>query len=155
MKALIVLALTAAVALTSSAQTTRSAVGRLERQGVIQMKPLPDAKYYATPSPAAASAKAATPAAAAPTIEADLKPSPITLFGKISGLSGTLFVTNVGAKAVSPFVQLAVVDKSGKMLGWVTNSGAEIQPKESTKIQVLATNSSAVNFKIMRLVGRK
>src|SRR4051794_18249598 len=103
MKALIVLALTGAVALTSSAQTTRQAVGRLERQGVITMKPLPKP---GAPAPAAPTT-AAAPAAAAPTIEADLKPSPITLFGKISGLSGTLFVTNVGAKAVSPFVQLA------------------------------------------------
>src|SRR5436190_21038195 len=153
MKVSIVLTLFTALALTSSAQTTRQAVGRLESQGVITMKPLPPRTY--TPAAPAAPATAAHAPAAAPTIEPDLKASPIILFGKIDGLSGTLFVTNVGAKAVSPFVQLAVVDKAGKMLGWVTNSGSEIQPKVSTKIQVLATNASAVDFKIMRLVGRK
>jgi hypothetical protein len=116
------------------------------------MKPLPPRTYS---TPAAATPAPANAPAAASAIEPDLKPSPIKLFGKIDGLSGTLFVTNVGAKAVSPFVQLAVVDKSGKMVGWVTNSGAEIQPKESTKIQVLATNASAVDFKIVRLIGRK
>jgi hypothetical protein len=153
MKASIVLALFSAFALTCSAQTTRQAIGRLERQGVVTMKPVPDAKYLSTPSPATPAPMKA--AAAAPAIEPDLKASPIKLFGKIAGLSGTLYVTNVGAKAVSPFVQLAVVNKAGKMVGWVTNSGAEIQPKESTKIQVLATNEGAVNFAIMRLVGRK
>ena len=152
MKVSIVVAITAVIALTCSAQNTRQAVGRLEKQGVITMKPLPP-RTYSTPAPAAPAA--ANAPAAAPAIEADLKPSPIQLFGKIAGLSGTLYVTNVGAKAVSPFVQLAVVDKSGKMVGWVTNSGSEIQPKESTKIQVLATNASAVDFKILRLVGRK
>lgn len=152
MKASIVLILSAAVVMTSSAQTTRQALGRLERQGVIKMKPLPT-PTPAAPAPAATAASATPQAASA--IEADLKASPIKLFGKIEGLSGTLYVTNIGAKAVSPFVQLAVVDKSGKMVGSVTNSGAEIQPQESTKIQVLATNLNAVDFKIMRLVGRK
>jgi hypothetical protein len=117
------------------------------------MKPLPP--RTTSPAPATAAATPVHAAAAAPTIEADLKASPIQLFGKIAGLSGTLYVTNVGARTVSPFVQLAVVDKSGKMVGTVTNTGGEIQPKESTKIQVLATNASAVDFKIMRLVGRK
>jgi hypothetical protein len=119
------------------------------------MKPLPP-KTYSPAAPAAPATPANAPVAAAPSaIEPDLKASPIKLFGKIDGLSGTLYVTNVGAKAVSPFVQLAVVNKSGKMVGWVTNSGAEIQPKEATKIQVVATNEGAVNFTIMRLVGRK
>ena len=152
MKPSIVLLLSAAVVLTSSAQTTRQAVGRLERQGVIKMQPLPTTKPAAA-APATTPANATAPAAS--TIEPDLKASPIKLFGKIEGLSGTLFVTNIGAKAVSPFVQLAVVNKSGKMVGWVTNSGAEIQPQEATKIQVLATNLDAVDFKIVRLVGRK
>src|SRR5947209_932184 len=107
MKVSIVLALTSAVAITCSAQNTRQALGRLERQGVIKMAPLPPRTY--SPATPATATPANAPAAAA-SIEADLKASPITLFGKIAGLSGTLYVTNVGAKAVSPFVQLAVVD---------------------------------------------
>jgi hypothetical protein len=153
MKVSCVLALLAATTLTVSAQTTRQALGRLERQGVVSMKPLPPPG--AGPAPVHPAATPAKAVAQAPAIEADLKPSPITLFGKIDGLSGTLYVTNIGARTVAPFVQLAVVDKSGKTVGWVTNGAPAIEPKHTAKIQVLATNASAVDFKIVRLLGRK
>src|SRR3954468_6740945 len=110
MKPFIVFAIAVMLALTCSAQTTRQAIGRLERQGVVTMKPLPPKTYSPAAPTAPATAPANAPAAAAASaIEPDLKASPISLFGKVNGLSGTLYVTNVGAKAVSPFVQLAVV----------------------------------------------
>jgi hypothetical protein len=51
-------------------------------------------------------------------------------------------------------VQLAAIDKSGRAVGYVTNSAPEIQPKESAKIQVVATNSGVVNFVLVRLMGK-
>jgi hypothetical protein len=130
--------------------TARRAVRPLEKQGLI-----PPSSPAPQPRPAAAPAPTPTAGQRPALIEPDLKPSPINLFGKIDGLSGTLYVTNIGKASIAPFVQLAVVDKNGRMVGWVTNSGPQLQPKESEKIQVLATNLNAVDFKIMRLVGRK
>ena len=133
--------------------TARRALRPLEKQGLIPPStPTPQPRPAATPNPTPTAVTADQRPAL---IEPDLKPSPISLFGKIDGLSGTLYVTNIGKASVAPFVQLAVVDKNGRMVGWVTNSGPELQPKESEKIQVLATNLNAVDFKIMRLVGRK
>ena len=134
--------------------TARRALQPLTKKGIIPPAPPPTLAKPGSPAPAPTAA-AATPAAQAPTIEADLKPSKIALFGKIAGLSGTFFVTNVGTHAVAPFAQLAVLDKSGKPVGWVTNSADEIQPNEATKIQVLATNANAVDLKIVRLTGHK
>lgn len=153
MKIPIIFALLLALVLSASAQVTaRRALQPLSKQGIIPPAPRPD---LTKPGPPAASAAVAKPAAQAPAIEADLKPSPIKLFGKIDGLAGTFFVTNVGTRAIAPFAQLAVLDKAGKPVGWVTNSAGEIQPKEAAKIQVLATNANAVDLKIVRLIGRK
>jgi hypothetical protein len=155
MKHRFVFALFVALAFSASAQVTaRRALQPLTKQGLI---PPAGKMTLAKPGPAAPAATpvAAQPGAAASAIEADLKPSPITLFGKIAGLSGTFFVTNIGTRAVSPFAQLAVLDKNGKPIGWVTNSAAPLQPKEAAKIQVLATNEGAVDLKIVRLYGHK
>jgi hypothetical protein len=150
-----VFALFVALTISASAQVTaRRALQPLTKQGLI---PPAGKMTLAKPAPAAppTAPAAAKPPTATAAIEADLKPSPIALFGKIAGLSGTFFVTNVGTKAVSPFAQLAVLDKSGKPIGWVTNSAAQLQPKEAAKIQVLATNEGAVDLKIIRLYGHK
>ncbi|MDB6059420.1 MAG: hypothetical protein JWO95_3264 [Verrucomicrobiales bacterium] len=155
MKVRILFSLLLALAISASAQVTaRRALQPLTKQGVIPPGPPPNLAKPAPPAPAHPPV-APPPAAAVPAIEPNLKPSPITLFGKIDGLSGTFFVTNVGTRAVAPFTQLAVLDRSGKPVGWVTNSAAEIQPKEAAKIQVLATNANAVDFKIVRLMGHK
>ena len=152
MKVPILFALLLALVLSASAQVTaRRALQPLTKQGIIPPAPRPD---LAKPGPTAPT-QPAKPAAQAPAIEPDLKPSTIKLFGKIDGLSGTFFVTNVGNRAVAPFAQLAVLDKSGKPVGWVTNSAGEIQPNEAAKIQVLATNANAVDLKIVRLIGHK
>lgn len=134
--------------------TARRALQPLYKDGALKTPqqaagPRPTAP---APAPTPVAAKAGAQAAA---IEADLKPSKITLFGKIDGLSGTFFVTNVGSHAVAPFAQLAVLDKNGRVVGWATKSADEIQPKEAAKIQVLATNANAVDLKIVRLVGHK
>ncbi len=161
MKLPIVCLFLAVFAVSSSAQVTaRRALQPLTKQGVIPPTPgqreaaaAAAARANAAQTPAPAAAKPGAQAAA--TIEADLQPSKVTLFGKIEGLSGTLFVTNVGVKAVAPFVQLAVIDKDGRTVGYVTNGAPEIQPKTSEKIQVLATNLNAVDLKIVRLVSHK
>jgi hypothetical protein len=155
MKVSIFFTLCLALVVSASAQVTaRRALQPLTKKGLLTPTPPPT---LARPAPAAPAptAAAATPAAQAPTIEADLKPSKVALFGKIAGLSGTFFVTNVGTHAVAPFAQLAVLDKSGRPVGWVTNSADEIQPNEAAKIQVLATNANAVDLKIVRLIGHK
>jgi hypothetical protein len=136
------------VVCSSDAQVTaRRLVRPLTKEGVI---PPP----RATP-PRAIPADPVAAKPATPAIEPDLKPSPISLLGKIDGLAGTLYVTNIGKKALAPYYQIAVLDKGGKTVGWVTNTVAELQPKESEKIQVLATNANAVDLKLMKLIGRK
>lgn len=154
MKSPVVFTFLLALVISASAQvTSRRALQPLYKQGVL---PPPSQPTLAKPSPAPAPAPAAARPAAQPSaIEPDLHPSKISLFGKIDGLSGTFFVTNSGPRAVAPFAQLAVLDKNGKVVGWVTNSAAEIPPNESTRIKVLATNANAVDLKIVRLVGHK
>jgi hypothetical protein len=160
MKFPVVFSVLLALVVSASAQVTaRRALQPLYKDGALRT-PSQQVGAKPAPAPAPAAAPAPTPVAArtgtqASGIEPDLKPSKISLFGKIEGLSGTFFVTNVGNRAVAPFAQLAVLDKNGKVIGWATNSASVIQPKESEKIQILATNANAVDLKIVRLTGHK
>lgn len=154
MKFSVVFAFLFAFVVSAPAQVTSSrALQPLYKQGVLKT-PAQRNPPASAPAPAPEPA-GAQPAAQRSSIEPDLHPSKINLFGKIDGLSGTFFVTNSGKHAVAPFVQLAAVDKNGRAVGWVTNSAPLIQPNETARIQVLATNPFAVDLKIVRLVGRK
>jgi hypothetical protein len=155
MKVLIVLTVAVVVTISVSAQVTaRRALQPLTKQGVLPAPP-PLKIPAPTAAPATATPVAARPATAAPAIDPTLKPSAVSLFGKVDGLAGTLYVTNTGAKPVAPFVQLAVVDKSGRPVGYVTNSAPAIEPNHAEKISVLSTNRGAVDFKVVRLTAHK
>jgi hypothetical protein len=108
---------------------------------------------------------AAHPAAAQPAqppvivakIDAGLVASKVAMIDTISGIKGTLYVTNMGAQEVTPVVQMAVCDQKGFKLAVASKTGAALAPNGNEKIVILGTNLNAAEFKLMRLtsVGAK
>jgi len=108
------------------------------------------------PNPAVA-AQPAQPAVIVAKIDSGLTASKLTLIGTINGLKGTMYVTNIGALAVTPVVQLAVCDQKGFKVGLASKTGAALAPNADERIVVLATNLNAAELKLMHLtsVGAK
>jgi hypothetical protein len=101
--------------------------------------------------PAATPAAPAAPAPIVPKIDPSLTASAIKTIGTISGIKGKMDVKNNGSKAATPQAQFAVCNSKGFQIGSVTKSGTELEPGESGQIEVLATNTSAVDLKLMKL----
>jgi hypothetical protein len=84
-------------------------------------------------------------------IDSDLAASPIHFIGTINGLKGTLYVTNLGEKLVTPHLQVALCDLTGSRIGTEALTGGPLGPNESEKIEVMTTNLTAVSLKVMKL----
>jgi len=109
------------------------------------------------PAALPAAAQPAQPIAIVAKIDAGLVASKITLIGTISGIKGTLFVTNMGAQEITPVLQWAVCDQKGFKLAVASKTGVALAPNANEKIVVVGTNLNAAEFKLMRLtsVGAK
>jgi hypothetical protein len=110
--------------------------------------PAPSARPSQLPSTAPAK-----PAVIIAHIDASLAASKISLIGTVSGLKGRLYVTNISSQVVTPKAQFAVCDAKGFKIGATTITGPALAPNEAEKIEVLATNLSAVDLKLMKLTG--
>ena len=114
----------------------------------------PSAPSPSSPNTAAAVAPA-KPAPIVARIDAGLAASPLDLLGRVDGLKGTLYVTNLTQQPIAPSVQLAVCDRNGFQIGTAAKKGGPLQPKAFEKIVVLATNTGAADLKLMRLMISK
>ena len=108
----------------------------------------PTSRAYA---PAAQSGAAAKPAVIIARIDPNLIASPISMIGTISGIKGRLYVTNIGAQTIIPFVQLAVCDRKGFKIASTSKTGLALAPNEGERIDVVATNADAADLKLMKL----
>jgi hypothetical protein len=106
--------------------------------------------YY---PPASRPAAAAEPTVIVAKVDAELAASKISLIGTINGLKGTLYVTNLGSQVVTPQVQLALCNVKGLKIGSTSKNGEPLAPNDSEKIEVLATNLTAVDLKLMKLTA--
>ncbi len=109
--------------------------------------------HYNSATPAADPGSAAAPTVIVAKVDADLAASKISLIGTIDGLKGSLYVTNLGSQMVTPRVQLALCNLKGVRIGVTAKDGDPLAPNESEKIDVLATNISAVDLKLMKLTA--
>lgn len=127
---------------------------------------LNDSNPNSNPNPGSAPARRAAPAVAAPPaqpavivakIDAGLVASKLTMIGTISGVKGTIYVTNLGAEEITPIVQVAVCDAKGFKVGAVSKTGAALAPNADERIVLVGTNLNATDLKLMRLttVGAK
>jgi hypothetical protein len=101
--------------------------------------------------------KPGQPALTEPKIDSGLAASKLALMGTVSGIRGTLYVTNSTSHEITPVVQLIVCDDKGIKIGLVSKTGTALPSNADEKIVVLATNVNATDLKLMRLtsVGAK
>jgi len=110
--------------------------------------------YRAATYPAAAQpAQPAQPAAIVARIDSNLTASRLAMIGTVKGLKGTIYVTNVGSREITPVVELAVCDPAGIKIATASKTGDALAPNADERIVVLATNLNAADFKLMRVSG--
>jgi hypothetical protein len=102
-------------------------------------------------------AQSAQPAAIVPKIDPGLAASKLAIIGTMSGLKGTIYVTNTSSQEITPVVQLVVCDQKGIKVGIASKTGPALASNADEKIVILATNVNATDLKLMRLtsVGAK
>ena len=98
-----------------------------------------------------AAAQPAQPAVIVAKIDANLAASKVAMIGTINGLKGTIYVTNVSAREITPLAEWAVCDQKGFKIGAAFKTGAALAPNADERIVVLATNLNATDLKLMRL----
>jgi hypothetical protein len=80
--------------------------------------------------------------------------SKITIMARITGIKGTLYVTNLLGAAGTPHVQLAVCDRNGFKIGTAAKVGEPLAAAENERIDIVATNAGSVDLKLMTLSGK-
>jgi hypothetical protein len=115
------------------------------------------APYYPASPPTQYSVQSlpAKPTEIVARIDAGLAASKINLLGRVDGLKGSLYVTNVGQQAVSPSLRFAVCDRNAAQIGTAVKTGGQLMPNGFEKIEVLATNLGAADLKLMRLSAKE
>jgi len=104
-----------------------------------------------------AASQSAQPAVVVAKIDSGLAASKLAMMGTINGIRGTIFVTNVSVKEITPVVQLVVCDQKGFKVGLASKTGGVLAPNADEKIVILATNLNATDLKLIRLttIGAK
>jgi hypothetical protein len=120
-------------------------------------KPTPSRRAARPAAAPAAPAAPAEPAVITARIDAGLVASKLAMIGTINGIKGTIYVTNLGEREVTPVVQVAVCDQKGFRMATASKTGAPLAPNANERIVVLGTNLNATELKLMRLtsVGAK
>ena len=103
--------------------------------------------------PAAPPAAPAEPSVITAKIDSGLVASKLAMIGTINGIKGTIYVTNLGAREVTPVVQVAVCDQKGFKVGAASKIGAALAPNADEKIVVFGTNLNATELKLTRLTS--
>lgn len=100
---------------------------------------------------AAAAAQPAQPTVIVAKIGEGLAASKVSLIGTVTGLKGTIYVTNLSSHEVTPLVQLAICDAKGMKVATASKTGPILQPNANERLTILATNATAVDLKLMGL----
>jgi len=87
-------------------------------------------------------------------IDAGLSASKITILARITGIKGTLYVTNLTGAPVAPHVDLAVCDRNGFQIGVASKVGNAIDANGNARVDVIATNAGSVDLKLMKLSAK-
>jgi hypothetical protein len=101
--------------------------------------------------PHIAAAQPAKPAVISAKIDDGLAASKLALIGTISGVRGTIYVTNTGPKEITPIIEVAVCDAKGFKVGTASKTGTALAPNADERITLLGTNLNAADLKLMRL----
>jgi hypothetical protein len=87
-------------------------------------------------------------------IDAGLAVSKITVIGRVTGIKGTLYVTNLMAETAIPHAQFAVCDRNGFQIGVASRIGSALAPSSEERLDVVATNVGSVDLKLVKLSGK-
>lgn len=98
-----------------------------------------------------AAAQPVKPAEIVARIDTSLAASKISLIGTVSGLKGKLYVTNIGSTVITPQAMFMVCNEKGYQIGSASKTAAALAPNESEKIEIIATNLSAADLKLVKL----
>ena len=87
-------------------------------------------------------------------IDSGLAVSKITLIGRITGIKGTMYVTNLTSDAAIPHAQFAVCDRNGFQIGVASKVGEALAASSEEKLEIIATNAGVADLKLMKLSGK-
>jgi len=100
---------------------------------------------------AAAAAEPPKPAVIVAKIDRELAASPVNVMARVSGIKGTIYVTNLSGGQVLPHSQFAVLDRNGIQLGVASRLGSSLPAYGFERIEVVATNAGCTDLKLMKL----
>ncbi len=100
---------------------------------------------------AAAAAAPAKPAVIVAKIDHELAASPVNVIARVTGIKGTIYVTNLTGDQVLPHSQFAVLDRNGIQLGVASRLGSSLAAYGFERIDVIATNAGCTDLKLMKL----
>src|ERR1700761_1913498 len=84
-------------------------------------------------------------------IDSDFAVSKVNLIARVTGLKGSVYVTNISATAAIPHLQFAVCDSKGYQIGVASAVGSTLAPSSQEKMDVIATNAGSADLKLMKL----
>ncbi|MGA2749916.1 MAG: hypothetical protein ABSG59_14165 [Verrucomicrobiota bacterium] len=93
----------------------------------------------------------APPPATDPKIDPGLAASKIKLVGTINGIKGTIGVTNLSSKTITPVVKVVLYDQKGAKLGAISKTGFALESGADEMIEILATNIDAADLKLLKV----
>jgi hypothetical protein len=100
---------------------------------------------------AAAPTEPPKPAVIVSKIDHGLAVSPVTVIARVTGIKGTIYVTNLSGDQVLPHSQFAVLDRNGVQLGVAKRLGSSLPAYGFERIDVIATNAGGTDLKLMTL----
>jgi hypothetical protein len=112
--------------------------------GATQHAATPPIVVVAPPKPAEIVAK----------IDSGFAVSKVTVMARVTGIKGTIYVTNLTGAAVEPHAQFAVCDRNGFQIGVASKVGTALDASGEERIDVVATNAGSVDLKLMRLSAK-
>ena len=87
-------------------------------------------------------------------IDSGLAVSKITVIGRVTGLKGTMYVTNMMSDTAIPHAQFAVCDRNGFQIGTTSGIGSALAPSSDERLVVIATNAGSTDLKLMKLSAK-
>ncbi|HWD21460.1 MAG TPA: hypothetical protein VHB20_19500 [Verrucomicrobiae bacterium] len=87
-------------------------------------------------------------------IDAGLAASKVSLIGRITGVKGSLYVTNLTSDMVFPHLQFAILDRNGAPIATASKVGNVLAAQANERIDVIATNAGSVDVKLVKLSAK-
>jgi len=94
------------------------------------------------------------PAVIVAKIDPGLAVSKVTVMARITGIKGTIYVTNLTSAAVEPHTEFAICDRNGFQIGTASKVGPALDASAEERIDVVATNVGSVDLKLMKLSAK-